>query len=69
MLVHETNIPGTSEMAKMKDRVSYRFVQTPRGGRVDITTTDPGALAAVHTFLRFQIADHHTGDSTIVRKR
>jgi hypothetical protein len=69
MLVHDTNVPGTSEMAAMKDRLRYRFVQTPKGGRVDITTTDPDALAAVHRFLRFQISDHHTGDSTEVRKR
>jgi len=69
MLVHDTNVPGTSEMAMMKDRLNYRFVQTPKGGRVEITTADPDALAAVHRFLRFQIADHHTGDSTEIRKR
>jgi hypothetical protein len=69
MLVHDTDVPGTSDMAKMKERLTYRFVQTPKGGRVDITTTDPDALAAVHKFLRFQISDHRTGDSTEVRKR
>lgn len=69
MLVHDTNVPGTSEMTTMKDRLSYRFVETPNGGRVDIMTKDPDALAAVHTFLRFQISDHHTGDSTAIRKR
>jgi len=69
MLVHDTNVPGTSEMAEMRERLSYRFVQTPKGGRVDITTTDPDALAAVHRFLRFQISDHHTGDSIEIRKR
>jgi hypothetical protein len=69
MLVHDANVPGTSEMATMKDRLSYRFIETPNGGRVDIMTRDPDALAAVHTFLRFQISDHHTGDSTAIRKR
>jgi hypothetical protein len=69
MLVHDTNVPGTSEMAKMKDRIRYQFVQTPSGGRVSITTTDPDALVAVHRFLRFQISDHHTGDSPEVRQR
>ena len=69
MLVHDTNVPGTSEMAAMKDRLSYRFIETPNGGRVDIMTKDPDALAAVHKFLRFQISDHRTGDSTTVRKR
>jgi hypothetical protein len=69
MLVHDTNVPGTADMAAMKARISYRYVQTANGGRVDITTTDPDALAAVHRFLRFQIADHGTGDPTDVRKR
>ena len=69
MLVHDTNVPGTSEMATMKDRLSYRFIETPNGGRVDIQTRDPDALAAVHKFLRFQISDHRTGDSTAIRKR
>ena len=69
MLVHDTNVPGTADMAKMKDRLTFRFVETPKGGKVDITTTDPDAVAAVHRFLRFQISDHRTGDSTTVRKR
>jgi hypothetical protein len=32
-------------------------------------TSDPSALAAVHTFLTFQIAEHKTGDPTSVRRR
>jgi hypothetical protein len=36
---------------------------------VEILTKDPDALAAVHRFLKFQIADHQTGDSTDIRKR
>ena len=69
MLVHDRRVPGTAEMARLKDRISYKYVETPRGGRVEIVTTDPDALDAVHEFLRFQIADHRTGDSTDVRKR
>ena len=69
MLVHRTNVPGTSEMAALRERIAYRYVETPGGGRVDISTTDAGALAAVHRFLRFQIADHRTGDTGDVLKR
>jgi hypothetical protein len=36
---------------------------------VNIITTDAEALKAVHAFLKFQIADHKTGDSPVVRKR
>jgi hypothetical protein len=69
MLVHGTNVPGTAEMAKLKDRLTYKYAETPKGGRVNITTTDVEALAAVRAFLKFQIADHKTGDSLEVRKR
>jgi hypothetical protein len=69
VLVHATNVPGTADLARLKDRLSYRYEETPRGGRVNIRTADPDALAALHTFLRFQIADHKTGDSPDVRPR
>jgi hypothetical protein len=69
MLVHETNVPGTEKMAALKNRIRFAYVETPRGGRLDIVTTDPEALAAVHEFMRFQIRDHKTGDVTTVTKR
>lgn len=70
MLVHDRpDVPGTAEMTRLKARIAYRYVETPNGGRVDIVTTDPEALKAVHEFLRFQITDHKTGDSLAVRKR
>jgi len=69
MEVHAQQVPGTAEMSKLKDKLTFSYVETPRGGRVDIVTTDKDALAAVHAFLTFQIADHHTGDSTRVTAR
>jgi hypothetical protein len=70
MLVHDTkNVPGTAAMAKLKDRISYKYVETPAGGRIDIVTKDPAALAAVHEFLTFQIKDHRTGDAVTVTRR
>jgi len=69
MMVHDTKVPGTAELSKLKNRVAYTYVQTPKGGRVDITTTDAGALAAVHAFLKYQITDHKTGDSLEIKKR
>jgi hypothetical protein len=69
MLVHDTDVPGTAEMARLKAQVAYRYVATPAGGRVDIVTRHPDALAAVHRFLTFQIADHRTGDATAVARR
>lgn len=70
MLVHDTtHVPGTAEMVGLRAAITYRYVETPGGGRVDIVSSDPSAIAAVHAFLRFQITDHKTGDSIEVRKR
>jgi hypothetical protein len=70
MLVHElSKVPGTAEMARLKQTITYKYVETPKGGRVDIVTTDRAALVAVHEFLKFQITDHKTGDSFDVKKR
>jgi hypothetical protein len=69
VLVHAVNVPGTWDLSRLKGRLSYRYEETPQGGRVNIVTADPEALAALHTFLRFQISDHKTGDSPDVRAR
>jgi hypothetical protein len=70
MLVHDsTNVPGTKTMAERKAAIRYRYVETAKGGRVDTVTSDPDALAAVHAFVKFQIAEHKTGDPTAVRTR
>ena len=70
MLVHDsTRVPGTKVMAERKGVIRYQYVETATGGRVNIVTSDPEALAAVHTFLKFQIAEHKTGDPTSVRTR
>jgi hypothetical protein len=69
MLIHATTPPGVPEMKKLRADISYRFQPTAGGGRVEIATHDTRALRAIHEFLRFQIADHETGDSTKVMSR
>ena len=70
MLIHDSkNVPGTKGMTERKGAIRYQYVETAKGGRVDIVTSDPSALAAVHQFLKFQIAEHKTGDPTTVRTR
>jgi hypothetical protein len=66
MLVHDTMPPGVPVMKERSDKISYKFEETPGGGRVVIATTDTKALDAVQQFLRFQIAEHKTGDSTVI---
>jgi len=65
MFVHNTTPPGVPVMKELKDKIRYKFEETPGGARVVIATADP-ALAAVLQFLKFQIAEHKTGDSTAV---
>jgi hypothetical protein len=63
MLIHDRVPPGVPAMQQAKDRIQYRYLESDRGATVRISTTDATALKAVHEFLRFQIADHRTGDS------
>jgi hypothetical protein len=62
MLIHGQVPPGVPVMKERRKAIRYEFVETPRGGKVVVTTSDSRALAAVHDFLRFQIRDHETGD-------
>jgi hypothetical protein len=68
MLIHVQNPPGTQEMKRLREAIQYKLENTQHGGRIRITTKNAKALQAVHTFLRFQIADHETGDSNEVSK-
>ena len=62
MFIHDTNPPGADVMAKLRDEIQYRYRETPNGAEVEIHTGNVQALNAVHQFLRFQIAEHQTGD-------
>lgn len=64
MFVHGKLPDGAALMKKDKAAIRYTFEETQSGGSVRINTTNPEALKAVHSFLRFQIAEHRTGDPT-----
>jgi hypothetical protein len=63
---HDRVLPGTPKMKEMKSSISYKYEEIERGGRLLITSKDPAAVAAIHEFLKFQIADHQTGDPATV---
>ena len=69
MFVHDQVPPGVPVMKQKRAQISYNFEELLAGGRVRIETTDPDALKAVHDFLRFQVEDHHTGDSLEISSR
>ena len=62
MFVHDTVPPGVPEMKRLRENIHYSFEETPKGGRVLISSSDQEALAAIHRFLQFQIEEHKTGD-------
>jgi hypothetical protein len=66
MLVHSQSPPGVETMKRLRDAIEYRLDKAGPGARIRITTKNAAALEAVHAFLRFQIADHQTGDTTEV---
>jgi hypothetical protein len=67
-LTHAQQVPGTADMTRLKDRITYQYEETRAGGRVRIVTRDAEGLAAVHAFLRFQVEDHRTGDSGVAER-
>lgn len=60
--VHGQVPPGVPAMKRLKADISYKYMASERGGRVEISTKNPEALTAIHDYLRFQIEEHQTGD-------
>ncbi len=67
MLIHSQNPPGAETMKRLREAIQYKLENTEHGARIRITTKNGEAIAAVHEFLRFQIKDHQTGDSSEVK--
>jgi hypothetical protein len=67
MFVHDTVPPGISTMKRRAGAIRYSFEDLASGGRVRISTADLDARDAIHDFLRFQIAEHRTGDPVAIR--
>jgi len=68
MFIHATVPPGVETMKLLKDKFTYEAENAENGAQLRITAHDARALAAVHSFLRFQIQDHRTGDSFAVQR-
>ena len=64
--IHAGMPDGVDVMTKLGDAIEYRYEELERGARVRIVTKDKRGIDAIHAFLRFQISDHRTGDSTHV---
>lgn len=66
---HAETPEGVPAMERLKHAIRYAYEDTPRGGRVRISSRDGEAIAAIHAFLRYQIVEHKTGDALTPRKR
>ena len=62
LFIHGQTPTGVVDMKRLGDVIRYRFESVAQGGRVRITARGAEAIQAVHEFLKFQIADHQTGD-------
>lgn len=62
MFIHDKTPPGVPTMTELRDQIHYDFESMESGGRVRVRTSNARAVEAVHEFLRFQIAEHQTGD-------
>jgi hypothetical protein len=65
--VHDQTLAGVPVMIKLKDQIRYQYEEIAQGGRVTISSKNPDAVAAVQSFLRFQITEHKTGDPLDVK--
>jgi hypothetical protein len=68
MFIHDTTPPGASTMSRLRNQIRYQLKDTPQGARIEIDSENKEALKAIHEFLRFQIADHKSGDSVEISK-
>ncbi|MBI3405027.1 MAG: hypothetical protein HY046_06175 [Acidobacteria bacterium] len=60
--VHGADPNGVKELRKLKTAVQYRYEELPNGARVVMTSKSFAGIEALHSFLRFQIYEHRTGD-------
>jgi hypothetical protein len=67
--VHGRPPDGVPAMQRLRRAIRYQYEELPDGARVSIETKNREALSAVHDFLRFQVADHRSGDSGKIEAR
>jgi hypothetical protein len=66
LATHGEEPSGVAALKARAQRVRYAFEPSAVGGRVRISTDDAETRSAIHAFLRYQIREHRTGDSTAV---
>jgi hypothetical protein len=67
--VHDHEPDGVAVMHERAATISWKYEELPEGARVRIASSDARSLEAIHAFMRFQIAEHRTGDPTTISER
>lgn len=67
--VHGKLPDGAADMTRLQDKIKYQYEELLQGAAVKITSDNQEALDAIHSFLRFQIEQHGTGDPVQVTKK
>jgi hypothetical protein len=65
--VHGRQPAGIADMHRLHASIAFRYEDVDGGGRIRMTTADAAAVSAIHDFMKFQIIEHRTGDSTKVQ--
>jgi hypothetical protein len=66
--VHGYTPDGVKQMERLHASINYRYEDVDSGARIRMTTHNPEALSAIHDFLRFQVIEHRTANSSKVEK-
>jgi hypothetical protein len=63
-MVHLTTVPGTAVMRARRSAITYEPADLPRGAALQIRSSDPVAIVAIHRFLAFQRREHRVSAAT-----
>ncbi|MEA2689152.1 MAG: hypothetical protein QOD51_1759, partial [Candidatus Eremiobacteraeota bacterium] len=56
--IHGTDMPGLKALRAGSRRISVRYVDVPKGGRITYATADPALVRAIHAWFDAQASDH-----------
>jgi hypothetical protein len=58
VFIHAENPPGVDTLKARRAEIDYRYADIPSGGTLTISSSQPDAVAAIHSFLQFQQSEH-----------
>lgn len=56
--IHGDTMPGIDALRASAGRIDVRYTETPDGGQIRYSTTDPALVAAIADWFAAQLGDH-----------